>query len=280
MKIHTKKGGADILAELVLSAIVFFLLVFFLFGVQAPKMDLNACASVVAPDATLACDISLNNLIRAYASNNLTYGDWLMNAWVENDKTSLDKWKENVSNILNNAFGGGNWRLQIYLPNKTNIFDLGGKKELEFGCNYTLPFPPIILNTNCTYSESKSISKSSKSAALEFETPDGNTTLSVINDGSWLGAECKKGCNLNLAPKSIFEEARQNKIPNNGTENDSLYLPVIIANVNYELTLEEKSPDGSNLNVTLMREPTLQNCGLTFSLKVINITEVAENCKK
>jgi len=275
MIFSNKKAGADLLMELVLSAIIFFVIVFFLFGISTPKLELDACARVVSADAALACETSLNNLLRADASNGLTYADWLMNSQIKNE---TNNWEKDVSNTLQDTFGAGNFELQVFLPNRAALFSkpLGKITTLQFGCNYTIPFPIVLLDKYCSYFESKTATTS----PVDFSTPDGTASFTIYDDSTWLGADIKCGdnCELDLTPKSIFEETLQNKIPNTA-EQDIIYLPVKILGTTYELAIEENPPLNTfNVKVTLARSTALQDCGLTVSLKTINQTDTVQTC--
>jgi hypothetical protein len=269
-----KRGGADLLVELVLSAILFFVIVFFLFGIYIPQQELKACARVVSADAALACETSLNSLLRADSPDGTNYADWLMNSWIKNDTKD---WQGNVTNIFYDSLGAGDFELQVFLPNGTNAFPKLGKITTDqLGCTYAIPFPVALLNKYCSYSDSKTATVS----PVNFSTPDGNASFIIYDDGQ-LGADttCGDNCKLDLEPKSIFEERLQNKIPNNASEPDSMALPVKIKGSAYELTIEELTPLNTfNVNVTLVRSTALQDCGLNVALKTINMTDTIQTC--
>jgi hypothetical protein len=269
-----KRGGADLLVELVLSAIIFFVIVFFLFGIYIPQQQIKACARVVSADAALACETSLNNLLRADSPAGTNYADWLMNSWL--NKSTKD-WEKDVSGVFADSLGAGDFELQVFLPDGTGLFPkpLGKITTEQLGCNYTIPFPVILLKNNCGYSETQT----PITQDVSFVTPDGAADFTIYDDGQ-LGVDCKETCELDLEPKSIFEERRSNKIPNSAAEQDSIKLPVKIKGSTYELTVEELTPLNTfNVKVTLARSTALQDCGLTVFLKTINMTDTAQTCR-
>lgn len=275
MIFSNKRGGADLLVELVLSAIIFFIIVFFLFGINIPQQQLKACARVVSADAALACETSLNNLLKSDSPDGTNYADWLMNSWIKNDAKG---WKGNVSNLLQDTFGAGDWELNVYLPNGAEVFPkLGNITTEQLGCAYTIPFPVALLDKSCGYSKTKT----SAVSKVDFSTPDGDANF-TIHDSSDFGADlgCEDKCQLDVEPKNDFEERIQNIIPNDASVQDVIVLPVKISGTSYELTIEELTPLNTfNVNVTLARSAALQDCGLTAVLKTINMTDEIQTCQ-
>ncbi len=285
--IKGKKAGADMLMELALSAIIFFVIIFFLFGINIPKQKLNACAAVVSADATLACETSLMNLMKATSSDGTPYSDFLMNSWVKNqDPNDLTAWQDEVTSILDFALGATDWEMNITLPNGTDVASLGGIETQQLGCNYTMPFPAVLIKKDCGYSESKTPTVTS----VVFDTPDGSMNFTVTDDNTWLGVDCISGCTALLTTTSVYEAPPLKKIPNDQSVVDSLTLPVkSTSGYRYDVSVEELSDrtdkygnplpkSGFAVNVTLSRSSTLQDCGLTVTLKTTNITDMVQTC--
>jgi hypothetical protein len=271
-----KKGGADMLMELALSTIIFFVIVFFLFGINIPKQKLNACAKVVSADAALACETSLMNLMKATSPDGTTYADFLMNSQINKDTTA---WEKNVTRIFDKVLEVGDWEMNVSLPNGTDIMPaLGGITTEQLGCSYIVPYPMALMKKNCGYSETQV----PKTQDVTFSTPDGDTTFTITDDSSYLSVVCKTNCNLDLASKSDFQENLQNKVPNSANA-DSITLPVLIKGTSYTIDVEELTDANgkvkSGVNATLMHGTTLKDCGLTVTLKTTNITDMIQTCK-
>jgi hypothetical protein len=274
-----KRGGADMLMELALSTIIFFVIVFFLFGINIPKQQLNACAKVVSADAALACETSLMNLMKATSPDDTTYSDFLMNSWINKDTTA---WEKNVTKIFDKVLEVGNWEMNVSLPNGTDIMPaLGGITTEQLGCSYIVPYPMALMKKNCSYSETQV----PKTQDVTFSTPDGGTTFTITDDTSYLSVVCKANCSLDLASKSIFQESIPNKIPKNTAIANSIALPVLIKGASYMIDVEELTDANGNVksgfavNATLAHSAALKDCGLTITLKTTNITDMIQTCK-
>jgi len=291
-----KKGGADLLVELVLSSIIFFVLVFFLFGVEIPKQQVQACAKVVSADAALTCEVSLNNLLRSVSLEGIKYSDSLVNNWINLQKNprALDAWKGNVTKLFNGAFGADEWQLDILVANGSSIATLGRISTNQQGCFYTVPFPPSLLEKTCGYKETKQLPATSAVIAarqgaamgannIMFSTIDGEVSCEVIDSNEFLGVRsCSGGI---IKEKSIFEEPQPTTVQNDPEVADSITLPLEISGLQYELTVAEQKDRAGNallgfsVNVELAKKESLQNCGLTVRLKTIIIHDETQTCR-
>ncbi|MCX6774539.1 MAG: hypothetical protein NTY99_00415 [DPANN group archaeon] len=277
-----KRGGADLLMELALSTIIFFVIVFFLFGINIPKQQLKACASVVSADAALACETSLTNLMKAASSDGTKYSDFLMNSWISDDTKT---WQKNVASVFNKVFGSGDWEVEVLLPNGTNVTPtLGGISTQQLGCNYTVPFPAALLKKDCGYAETQVPKIVTSPTDVSFDTPDGNVTFTITDDETSLGVDCTAtaNCKLDLEPKSIFGERIPSTIPNDPSIADSITLPVLIQGAPYVIDVEELTDANGNVksgfNATLTHSALLKDCGLTVTLKTTNATDMVKTC--
>jgi hypothetical protein len=124
-----------------------------------------------------------------------------------------------------------------------------------------------------------------KTQDVTFSTPDGDATFTITDDTSYLGVACKTNCNLDLAPKSIFQESIPNKIPNSASTADSIILPVLIKGASYMIDVEELTDANGNVksgfavNATLAHSAALKDCGLNITLKTTNITDMIQTCQ-
>ncbi|MEM2954645.1 MAG: hypothetical protein QW625_01675 [Candidatus Nanoarchaeia archaeon] len=272
----TKKATADLLVEVIISTIIFFLIITFLFVVQLPQLRIKAAATVVSADTALSCDVSLTNLLRThYAVNGLDFATYLSINFedIENNENMQKEISNNVSKIFDNVWGSQSWELNISLPKK-NI-SIGKMKEslANFTCNAYVPLPPYFLEKNCKWSNS---SLEAKGNSVEFKTPDG--TCSFKLDDSDIGVVSKSFEDCEVAPLPPFSiMAEQTLVVNDSASLDFIYLPLLIKNRHYTLFINETNENLNELNVTLTKDLLPEDCAIKLTLATTaNISVVNE----
>jgi hypothetical protein len=274
MQRNRKGSGADLLLEIILSTIVFFIVVVFLFGIQAQKQVINAEAHVLSADSALACEMSLVNLLRSNSPvAGLSYEEWFMNSYMSQDAVNLANWKSNVSLIFDNkVFAPGDWELNVTLSDGTVLHKIGEIKDIDkkqpFGCTYYMQFPQVYSSYYCfTDIPAKKITGTTGTA--EFNTPEGAKVSCKVDVTPDLKVTKSKDCALDLTPSELEEEI-DNYIANT-EELDSITLPLIVNSMHYEITVEE-TVEKSEASVKLEKRSSIEDCSLHINLMTTNIT--------
>lgn len=273
---NKKRGAADLLLEVLLSAIIFFVIIAFLFMIKIPLLQINAEAHVISADAALSCELSLANVLKSESPKDISYADWLVNSFTARDSKELDAWKTSITNIFDKAFYG-DWDLNISLPNGSVILSAGkiiGEAKNEafiFNCTSFVPYQSAYAQFYCSWAQT--INATDKATAA-FETPDGEVSCEIIDDGSKLGFKTSKTCNLQLAAKNVFEEDILSTIEEDpAIPGAILMLPIKVNNADYEITIEETSKAASHQDpVTLAKVGTLDKCSLRVNMRTTNVT--------
>jgi len=273
-----KKGaGADLLLEIIISSILFFVIVLILFGIQAPVMKLNAAAHVVSADAALGCELSLTNLLKADSPNSdVTYSDWLVNSYLTGNQTELNYWTGNVTSIFTKTFDSGYWNLSITLPNGTNITPLLGEithgtKYDVFNCKTFVPYSAAYTQYYC-YPEIPP-QEATNGETRTFRTPDGDISCTFIINDKKIGIE-PTTCSLDLyqSQKSIFADDLVSYIDNDDSTLNVLALPLLIdKRIPYEITVQE-TEEASKVAVSLVKRALIEDCALHLTLMTTNIS--------
>lgn len=273
IKNNTKRGSADLLLEIIFSAIIFFVITIILFGLRLPQQEFQAMAHVISADAAVSCELSLTNLMRANTSAGITYNDWLMNTYVTGG--DLKDWKKDVEGYFNNAFSLERWDMNITLPNSTSLLGMGkikdGTPEDEiFTCMFYAPYPAAYSQYFCfpTIPEATSLTQG-KTAIFKAEGTDVKCKINIKPRLEI--AEDPVNCKLDLAAKNPFEEDIPYFIDNTLGMNDTLTLPIKVAGAEYEITLYE-IVDGSTANARLIKRSLLEDCSLHIILRTTNIS--------
>ena len=274
-----KKGaGADLLLEIILSSIIFFVVIAFLFMANIPQVKLKATAHVISADASLACELSLTNMLKTNSSKGITYEEWLINSFTSN--SSLDPWKNEVKGLFDTALSAGQWDLNITKPDGTSVLSSGsiteGKDIDIFPCSFWVPYPVAYSKYFCAWSQSQN--KVNEESA-DFATDDGDVSCVIIDNGDEIGINPGKDCKLNLDAPSIFAEPLPSRIEDDiEFAGDSLTLPINVGakNIPYEITMQELSEKQTgNVSVTLTKRNTLQDCALWLTLRTTNVSVTA-----
>jgi len=273
-----KKGaGADLLLEIIISSILFFVIVLILFGIQVPQMKLNAAAHVVSADAALGCEVSLTNLLKADSPNNdVTYSDWLINSYLTENQTELNYWTDNVTSIFTKTFASGYWNMSITLPNGTNITPLLGEithgtKYDIFNCKTFIPYPAAYMQYYC-YPEIPSQEAVNGETKI-FRTPDGDISCTFIINNEKVGIE-PSTCSLDLrqSQKSMFADDLANYVDNDESTLNVLSLPLLVdKRIPYEITVQE-TEEASKVTVSLEKRALIEDCALHLTLMTTNIS--------
>lgn len=272
-----KRGSADLLLEIIISSILFFVIVIILFGIQAPVMRLNAAAHVVSADAALGCEMSLTNMLKATSPKGITYSDWLMNSYLADNKPEIDSWSTNVKNIFDKTFQSSYWNMSITLPNGTNITPMlgditHGTKYDIFNCETYIPYPVAYMRYYC-YPEIPP-QEAVDGQTLTFKTPEGvDISCTFIINNQKIGIE-PNTCSLDLkqSQKSIFAEDLQSYIDNDASTFNVLVLPVLVSKkIPYEITVQE-TEEASKVLATLEKRAIIEDCSLHLTLMTTNIS--------
>lgn len=275
---NRKGAGADLLLEIVLSSIVFFVVTIIMFGLQIPQQTFHATAHVISADASIACEMSLTNLMRANSSLGITYNDWLMNEYVQGN--NLGNWKTDVGKVFDRALSPGMWDLNITLPNGTVILNTSAitkNREGIFTCMYYVPYPAAYSQYFCfpNIPVDKDVTNGKKAP---FKTPDGNVNCTITITPGTTDTPGKLGlqpdvinCNLDLTAKASFEEDLQSSVNNYPDFNDSISLPLIVNGSNYEITVTE-TVEGTKADVSLVKRSLLSDCSLHAILRTTNVS--------
>lgn len=275
MILQNKKGAADLLLEVILSAIIFFAIITFLFMIKIPQLQINAEAHVISADAALSCELSLANVLKSESPKGISYADWLMNSFTVKDSKELDAWNESITNIFNRAFYG-DWDLNISLPNGTVILSAGkiideATAAFIFNCTAFIPYQSAYAQFYCSWAQTINASNGD---TANFKTPDGDVSCDVIDDGSKLGFKASKTCNLQLTAKNIFDEnlpSTVEEVPN--IPGAMMTLPIKVNNLDYEIKIEEASKAANHQDpVTLAKVGALDKCSLRVNMRTTNVT--------
>ncbi|MEM2873924.1 MAG: hypothetical protein QW063_00490 [Candidatus Nanoarchaeia archaeon] len=259
------RGSADLLLEIVISTIIFFIVVIVLFGIRLPQLEYRAHATVYSVDSALVCSTTLTNLLRT-EENGIPISEFL-------SRGSYDDFNKTVTKLLDSVFTeSGGWDLAIVLPNGTSILNIPKLKATSYApCKAFVPFNTTYTQTSCLWS--KTLHDIQHNNDISFESPDGKIVCTIINDGTQFGVRTgSKDCPLDLKPKTLFEESLPATIEDStdcvNAKNclDTISLPLNIKGIQYELTLTETSEEKAD--VTLARAPLIDNCGLTVMLKI------------
>ena len=275
VKINKGRGSADLLLEIVLSAIIFFIVTIIIFGLQLPKQEFKARAQVVSADSSVACELSLINLMRAQSSQSINYNDWLINTQVQN--ADLSAWQAEVRNYFDKAFSTADrWDMNVTLANGTTLLNMGKinedtPEEAIFTCMYYVPYPAAYSKYFCfpDIQEAKDLTSSNKIAKFKAEGEDVECTIS-IKPRLEIKEDVTK-CKLDLIAKNPFEEDLLYFIDNTPDVNDTLILPIKVAGTNYEIILYE-TIDQSMANAALVKSSLLKDCSLHVILRTTNIS--------
>ncbi len=279
IKNKSRKGSADLLIEIIFSAIVFFVVTIIVFGLQIPQQEFKARAIVVSADSAVACDLSLTNMLRANTSTGITYSDWLMNEYVvgnDINASASGSWKSIMAGYLDQTFSSGKWVMNITLPNGTVLLNMGelkGNPPLEaiFTCMNYVPYPAAYSQYFCFPDIPEFTDITSGNKIAKFKTPEGEDVECVINIKPRLEVKAAAKCKLDLAAKNPFEEDLLYYIENTDGLNDSITLPITVANSDYTITVYE-TVDGLKANAILRRSSLLEDCSLHAVLKITNIS--------
>jgi hypothetical protein len=277
----TKKGaGADLLLEIILSSIIFFIITIIMFGLQIPKQQFHANAHVISADASVACEMSLTNLMRANSSLGINYNDWLINEFIQGNDLSKSIWKKEVEKTFNDALSDGMWDLNITWPNGTLILNSGAitKNKAEiFTCMYYAPYPAAYSQYFC-FPNIPAIKDVTDGKKASFNAPDGKVECIIsITSGTEetpgkLGLQTGvTNCNLDLTAKTVFEENLQPFVDNYPDINDTITLPIVVGGANYEITVAE-TVEGTTADVSLVKRSLTSDCSLHVILRTTNVS--------
>jgi hypothetical protein len=265
---NRKGAGAELLLEIILSTIIFFVVIIVLFAVKLPQLEINAKAHVISADAAVSCELSLTNLLRSTNLEGLSYNDWLVNSYFKKDLVS---WQSNVSKVLDTTFSPGYWNLTVNLANGTNITPvLGGITEEGLGvfsCVTSVPYPVEYMKYFCLWNKTESGLYNEQS--VNFTTPDGSADCTILVSPDF-GVKAKT-CNLDLTAKNVFEENFPNTISNTPGILNKITLPVLINGAHYEITINETT-EGKQVSVALAKRTSIEDCSLHVKLGSTNIS--------
>ncbi|MGC8885477.1 MAG: hypothetical protein ACP5KK_03230 [Candidatus Nanoarchaeia archaeon] len=259
-KQNCKKGAADMLLELVFSTIIFFLVVVFLFGVKGPSLKINAHATVISADAAYSCEISLINLLRTTSNlPDITYGEWLSYSGLDGD---WENWKGNVTSLLDNGFGNGNWNLTVIDYTGTKIKTFGSfnpkdkiKGKEYFSCSAYVPIKPNELGANCNWSGTE---EGSPGVTVKFSTPDGDCNVILETSGKIGVSKCKDICTCDKKPS----------VEDDPDTLDFVEAKVSMNNIPYVLYILETDETNNKVNVTLSKRAKIDECAYLVNLLV------------
>ncbi len=276
---NRKGSGADLLLEIILSSIIFFIIVIFLFAIRAPQQLLRAEASVVSADAAMSCELSLTNLLRANSSEGISYNDWLINSYVANDKAKMDSWKANVKSILDKTLSDGYWNLTVTNNTGKSILSAGqikeGSKVDLFGCSAYVPYPAVYTKIYCFWSGVKD--NAINDDKVKFDTPDGTVNCQVIETADRIGfVRESTTCNLDLKQSQIspFLEDLPSSVENDPNSLDEFTLPILVGGVSYKIKIAE-TQEASKVSVSMSKRALAQDCSLSVSLLTTNVSAEA-----
>ena len=277
--IRNKKGsGAELLVEIIVSSIIFFVIVVFMFAVQLPQMELKAAAHVVSADAAMACELSLTNMLRANSSTGITYSDWLTNEYLQGKNLGSSSWKTEVEKIFDTSFSKGEWDLVISHEAKHMSLAMFGKiddadkREFDiFSCTSFVPLQAAYSQFYCYWSGKK---YGKDSQTVSFSTPDGDVNCIIIYIDQNLGLESGvETCGLDLEPKTVFDDLLPSQIEEDPNYvGDSIILPIKVSNVPYDIIVKEVSAKPANVSVTLTKRALIQDCALAVTLRTTNVS--------
>jgi len=267
-----RKGAAELLLEIILSTVIFFVIIVFIFAIKVPQLEFTARATIVSSDAALACETSLTNLLRT-ERDDVTIAQFMADSFI------LDKMSDippPIERIFNKAFSQGRWEMNVSLPNGTTILNISKVQQgqFPFSCTSYIPLHAEYNEKICFYTETQG---KFDGETAEFQTPEGAAVSCRIIDNEKLGiVPDRNTCNLNTQVTSVFEEPPESTITNDLQFADTLTLPILVGKANYELALEENSDELGNelqgVAVTLTRRALIQDCSLAVTLTTTNIS--------
>jgi hypothetical protein len=267
-----KRGAADLLLEIILSTIIFFVIVVFIFAVRVPQLEFQARATVVSSDAALACETSLTNLLRT-ERDSVTIAQTIADKFIQENISDVSPV---IKNIFDRSFSDKRWELSIELPNGTSILDVGEVTagQFPFTCVSYVPLPAEYNEKVCFWSLKQEAFDGSESI---FEAPHGRVGCQIVDTVDRLGIVPNRDtCNLNIKAESIFVEPPSPAVTNDPLLADSVTLPLLVNGINYEITVSENADAQENelpgVFAELKRRTLINDCSLAVVLTTTNVS--------
>jgi|GEM_PF-2785092 len=215
--ISGKKGGAELLLELVIATIIFFIVVVILFSVDTDISQFDARAHVRTADGALVCTSNLMSILKSKVPDTsilsgTTYSDYILYSYMNGTN---DSWKALEEDLTTTTFilfpSSTEGKLDIMLNvsaseyngkyNET-IWSMGNiESEDVTNCSAYLPFPPARME-RCGFSGVCELSTSSDTCYLTDKNINLTITLDSDGDGTSDGQTIEVGFEPEWAPVS------------------------------------------------------------------------------
>jgi hypothetical protein len=295
--IRSKKAGAELILEVLLATVIFFIFVGIIFLFLSPQLKLKAVAHIQSVDSTLQCDTSLMNFMR-FEKDGITYSDLLVNSYVKSlnkpDKSDLKEFYDDAITWFGNVYGTDKVNISIsdpfngYLYGSETINATVADTIGTFNCSFYVPLPGSRVKKDCAFLQSSTSeydSSNNRWKKVAFEIRDvGYVNVTIANGGEGsdfgLAAADLNGVDsvIDYETQNIMEEgklASEVQYVKDTSGIDSIVVPLMIPRElgqHYELYLVEDEPDSINpqasVTAQLRKRGDIQDCSIIVTLTI------------